>query len=218
MIKQEHKLEQLMEVWSNKEKVQAISLLKLSMHEDSDTIKVEPKVVQSYVEDAMKAGFNDKSLPDYPDDFSSAAKSMFYKEDIRKVIAELGEELHDKESTNEVLQAAWHEVEKSRNLIEFRKAFKMYVLVMRAKLYTQEDIADYTNMIDELDKEVRQLQEYKRIYNEMFEVLAMDDEETGLVLRAKQMKGSGMKDDEICRVLGINRDRLKYLRKKVKFE
>lgn len=218
MLKQEQTLTQLMGLWDNKEKAQAIKLLKKSMSEESNSGNVEPSLIQDYVKTAMQAGFNYESLPDYPNDVAGAARNMFYKEDIRKVILELGQDLHDKTSTNEVLQAAWNEVEKARNLIEFRKAFRMYVLIMRAELYTKEDIAEYTTMIDELDKEVRELREYKRIYNEMFDVLTQDDVESGLVLRAKQMKEQGMTDEEVCKVFNIDRNRLKYLRKKYVFE
>jgi polyhydroxyalkanoate synthesis regulator phasin len=218
MLKQEQTLTQLMELWDNKEKAQAIKLLKKSMSEESNSGNVEPSLIQDYVKTAMQAGFNYESLPDYPNDVAGAARNMFYKEDIRKVILELGQDLHDKTSTNEVLQAAWNEVEKARNLIEFRKAFRMYVLIMRAELYTKEDIVEYTTMIDELDKEVRELREYKRIYNEMFDVLTQDDVESGLVLRAKQMKEQGMTDEEVCKVFNIDRNRLKYLRKKYVFE
>lgn len=214
MLKQEQTLTQLMELWDNKEKAQAIKLLKKSMSEESNSGNVEPSLIQDYVKTAMQAGFNYESLPDYPNDVAGAARNMFYKEDIRKVILDLGQDLHDKTSTNEVLQAAWNEVEKARNLIEFRKSFRMYVLIMRAELYTKEDIVEYTTMIDELDKEVRELREYKRIYIEMFDVLTQDDVESGLVLRAKQMKERGMTDTEICKVFDITRNRLNFLRKK----
>lgn len=218
MLKQEQTLTQLMELWDNKEKAQAIKLLKKSMSEESNSGNVEPSLIQDYVKTAMQAGFNYESLPDYPNNVAGAARNMFYKEDIRKVILELGQDLHDKTSTNEVLQAAWNEVEKARNLIEFRKSFRMYVLIMRAELYTKEDIVEYTTMIDELDKEVRELREYKRIYNEMFDVLTQDDVESGLVLRAKQMKEQGMTDVEICKVFNITRNRLNFLRKKYVYE
>jgi polyhydroxyalkanoate synthesis regulator phasin len=218
MLKQEQTLTQLMELWDNKEKAQAIKLLKKSMSEESNSGNVEPSLIQDYVKTAMQAGFNYESLPDYPNDVAGAARNMFYKEDIRKAILDLGQDLHDKTSTNEVLQAAWNEVEKARNLIEFRKSFRMYVLIMRAELYTKEDIAEYTTMIDELDKEVRELREYKRIYNEMFDVLTQDDIESGLVLRAKQMKEQGMTDVEICKVFNITRNRLNFLRKKYVYE
>lgn len=218
MLKQEQTLTQLMELWDNKEKAQAIKLLKKSMSEESNSGNVEPSLIQDYVKTAMQAGFNYESLPDYPNDVAGAARNMFYKEDIRKVILELGQDLHDKTSTNEVLQAAWNEVEKARNLIEFRKAFRMYVLIMRAELYTKEDIVEYTTMIDELDKEVRELREYKRIYNEMFDVLTNDDEELGNIRKSIKMKEQGLTDIEICKVLNIKRNTLNYLRKKYKFE
>ena len=184
MIKQEQKLEELIEAWDNSEKAQAIRLLKKSMSETSSSNKTQPSVVQDYVKKAIEAGFNDQSIPDYPEDFTLTAKSTYYKEIIREVVKELGDEFSVKQTGNVVLKAAWEEVEKSRTLIEFRKAFKLYLVAFRAKLYTEEDLEEYTTMLNELDREVRQLREYKRIYEEMFGVLTSDDENVGTVLRA----------------------------------
>jgi hypothetical protein len=70
-------------------------------------------------------------------------------------------------------------------------------------------------MIDELDREVRQLRDYKRTHDEMFGVLSENDEELNIVLKANKMKESGFTDKEICKVLGIERNKLNYSRKKV---
>ena len=211
-------LERLIEDWSNADKAQAINLLKKSMSETASSTKVEPETVKEYVVDAIKAGFDNKSIPDYPANFSSASRSTLYKDVIQGAIKELGEELHHIDSDNKILQATWNEVEKSRTLVEFRKFFKLYVVALRSELYTKDDIQEYADMIDAQDKEIRQLQEYKRIYNEMFEVLQQDDEDSGTMLRAKQMKDKGLTDSEICKILGITRNKLNYLRKKYVYE
>lgn len=211
-------LERLIEDWSNADKAQAINLLKKSMSEAASSTRVESEIVKEYVVDAIKAGFDNKSIPDYPANFSSASRSTLYKDVIQGAIKELGEGLHHIDSDNKILQATWNEVEKSRTLVEFRKFFKLYVVALRSELYTKDDLQEYADMIDAQDKEIRQLQEYKRIYNEMFEVLQQGDEEAGIVLRAKQMKEKGFTDAEVCKILGVDRDRLKYLRKKYVYE
>lgn len=206
----------LVQDWSNQEKAQAIALLKSSMAESVST-RTCPKVVESYVKDTIKQGLIDGNIKDYPEDFSRTAKSMFYKEVIQAVLKDIKEELGVDES-NESLKLAWTNCEKAKNLIDFRRAFKMYCTILRSETYSVEDVQEYVEMIDELDRENRQLKEYKRIHDEMFGVLSETDEELNVVLKANKMKESGFTDKEVCTVLGIDRNRLNYCRKKVELE
>jgi polyhydroxyalkanoate synthesis regulator phasin len=199
--------------WTNQEKAQAISVLKNSMAE-SVTTRTDPAVVKTYVQNTIKQGLVNGNIQDYPEDFGNTAKSMFYKEVIQTVVKELKEELKIDESS-ETLSLAWTNCEKAKNLIDFRRAFKMYCTILKSETYSKEDVQEYVDMIDELDREVRQLRDYKRIHDEMFSVLSENDEELNIVLKANKMKDAGFTDKEICKVLGIERNKLNYSRKKV---
>jgi hypothetical protein len=200
--------------WSNKDKAEAINLLKKSMSESSTTKRTSTTVVETYVKDTIRQGLTDGKIGDYPEDFSRTAKSMFYKEIIQTVVKDMKEELGINES-NESLKLAWTHCEKAKNLIDFRRSFKMYCTILKSETYSVEDIKEYTDMIDDLDRENRQLRDYKRIHDEMFGVLSETDEELNIVLKANKMKEQGFTDKDICRVLNLTRTQLNYARKKV---
>ena len=73
-------------------------------------------------------------------------------------------------------------------------------------------------MIDEQDRELRRLREYKRIQDELFKSMTSDDEDLYSVIQARDMKAMGMTDTEICTALKIKRDKLNYLRKKIELQ
>lgn len=208
------KLNDLISDWNNKEKAQAIALLKKSMSDSVTIPRVSSKEVQDYVRDSIVKGLESGKLLDYSINVDTVARNTYYKESIRDVIRITATELNIDVSSNDALKECWKEVEKSKNLIEYRKNIHLYFTVLFSNFYTNEDIQEYVEMIDQQDKEIRQLQEYKRIYNDMFEVITEDDEELGQQKKAKQMKDSGFTDTEICKVLGFNRNRLNYLRRK----
>ena len=205
----------LVEDWSNQEKAQAISLLKKSMAE-SVTARTDKIVVETYVKDTIKQGLLDGKLKDYPEDnFERTSRSTFYKEVIQTVVKDLKDELGIDASSSAALSLAWTHCENAKNLVDFRKAFKMYFTILKSETYTIDDVQEYVALIDELDRENRQLKDYRRIYNEIFSVLSEDDEELNIVLKANKMKESNFTDKEICKVLNISRTQLNYARKKV---
>ena len=102
--------------------------------------------------------------------------------------------------------------------MEFRKYLRLYLITLFSNFYTDEDIAEYVEMIDEQDRELRRLREYKRIQDELFGIMTEDDEELHQVIQAKRMREMGLADTEICKVLNIKRDRLNYLRKKIELQ
>ena len=112
----------------------------------------------------------------------------------------------------------WAECEKARTLIELRKALNLYGVALRANFYTDEDIAEYVEMIDEQDRELRRLREYKRIQDELFGIMTEDDEELHQVIQANKMREMGLSDAEICKTLNLTRNRLNYLRRKIEVE
>ncbi len=218
-MKQEEKLEQLIENWDNKEKAQAIKLLKSSMVETSVTPKIPHQDIEDYVKNTITEGLKSGGkILNYPGDYESASKSTYYKQNIRTVIQDVAQELHMDTKSNKILSECWKELEDSRTLVEFRKYLRLYLITLFSNFYTDEDIAEYVQMIDEQDRELRKLREYKRIQDELFKVLTKDDEELDLVMQAKHMKEGGLSETEICKVLNVKRDRLNYLRKKIQLE
>ena len=217
-MKQEEKLEQLIEVWDNSEKAQAIAVLRTSMSKSAETPRVPSSQIQDYVKTTISVVMDGGNIPDYPGDFASASKSTFYKQAIREVVREMGVFFDVHNTKNDILVAAWAECEKARTLIELRKALNLYGVALRANFYTDEDIAEYVEMIDEQDRELRRLREYKRIQDELFGIMTEDDEELHQVIQANKMRDMKLSDTEICKILKITRNRLNYLRRKIEVE
>ncbi len=217
-MKQEEKLEQLIEVWDNSEKAQAIAVLRTSMSKSAETPRVPSSQIQDYVKTTISVVMDGGNIPDYPGDFASASKSTFYKQAIREVVKEMGVFFDVHNTKNDILVAAWAECEKARTLIELRKALNLYGVALRANFYTDEDIAEYVEMIDEQDRELRRLREYKRIQDELFGIMTEDDEELHQVIQANKMRDMKLSDTEICKILKITRNRLNYLRRKIEVE
>ena len=218
-MKQEEKLTQLIQTWDNKEKAQAIKLLKSSMVETSTNPKIPHKDVEDYVKNTITEGLKSGGkILNYPGDYEAAARSTYYKQNIRAVIQDVVQELNMDTSSNKVVEECWKELEDSRTLREFRKYLKLYFVALFSNFYTEEDIAEYVEMIDEQDRELRKLREYKRIQEELFKAMTSDDEDLYSVIQARDMKAMGMTDTEICNVLNITRNKLNYLRKKIELQ
>ena len=218
-MKQEEKLTQLIQTWDNKDKAQAIKILKSSMAETSTTPKVPSKDIEDYVKNTITEGLKSGGkILNYPGDYEAAARSTYYKQNIRAVIQDVVQELNMDTSSNKVVEECWKELEDSRTLREFRKYLRLYFVALFSNFYTDEDIAEYVEMIDEQDRELRRLREYKRIQDEIFKAMTSDDEDLHNVIQARDMKAMGMTDTEICTALKIKRDKLNYLRKKIKLQ
>lgn len=218
-MKQEEKLSELIQTWDNKDKAQAIKILKSSMAETSTTPKVPSKDIEDYVKNTITEGLKSGGkILNYPGDYEAAARSTYYKQNIRAVIQDVVQELNMDTSSNKVVEECWKELEDSRTLREFRKYLKLYFVALFSNFYTDEDIAEYVEMIDEQDRELRRLREYKRIQEELFKAMTSDDEDLYSVIQARDMKAMGMTDTEICTVLNIKRDKLNYLRKKIELQ
>ena len=218
-MKQEEKLSELIQTWDNKDKAQAIKILKSSMAETSTTPKVPSKDIEDYVKNTITEGLKSGGkILNYPGDYEAAARSTYYKQNIRAVIQDVVQELNMDTSSNKVVEECWKELEDSRTLREFRKYLKLYFVALFSNFYTDEDIAEYVEMIDEQDRELRRLREYKRIQDEIFKAMTSDDEDLHNVIRARDMKAMGMTDTEICTALKIKRDKLNYLRKKIELQ
>lgn len=191
-MKQEEKLTQLIQTWDNKDKAQAIKILKSSMAETSTTPKIPSKDIEDYVKNTITEGLKSGGkILNYPGDYEAAARSTYYKQNIRAVIQDVIQELNMDTSSNKVVEECWKELEDSRTLREFRKYLKLYFVALFSNFYTDEDIAEYVEMIDEQDRELRRLREYKRIQDEIFKAMTGDDEDLHNVIRARDMKAMG---------------------------
>ena len=214
-MKQEQKLTELIQVWDNKDKAQAIKVLKASMAA-SKTVKVDMTEVKSYVKHAITEGLDGNTLPDYPSDFSSASRSSYYKQAIQAAAQEIEEVLHINNSS-EILTLTWKNCKESATLVDFRKNLKLYLVAIRTEFYTEEDVQELTDMVDELDRENRKLREYKRIQDELFGIMTEADESVVIVRQANKLKSLGLTDKEICTTLNIDRNKLNYARRKAEF-
>lgn len=206
-MKQEQKLTELIQVWDNKDKAQAIKVLKASMA-SSKTVKVDMTEVKSYVKHAITQGLEGNHLPDYTsDDLSSASRSSYYKQAIQAAAQEIEGVLHVNNSS-EILTLAWKNCKESATLVDFRKNLKLYLVAIRTEFYTEEDVQELTDMVDELDRENRKLREYERIYHEIFGVLEQGDEDLNIYRKYKTLKQGNMTDTEISVILGVSRPKL----------
>jgi predicted house-cleaning noncanonical NTP pyrophosphatase (MazG superfamily) len=206
-MKKEQALTELIQVWDNKEKAQAIDLLKSSMIEERSTKQTCPKVVEHYVKSTIKEGLVSGVLRDYPEDFSSTARSTYYRKVIQEAVKAISEEILV-DTSEASLSLAWISLEKSKNLVEFRKNLKMYISIMKSNFYTKDDLQELTDTIDEQDKEIRQLTEYKRVYEEIFGVLQQGDEDLMIYRKYKTLKQGSFSDTEIAKTLNVSRSKL----------
>ena len=206
-MKQEEKLTELIQAWDNKDKAQAIKVLKSSMVESKKT-KASAQEVGDYVKHIIQEGIEGRSIPDYPsEDVSASARSSYYKKAIEAAVQEIEGVMHIDKS-NKALEAVWENCKDSSNLVEFRKNFKLYLTALMAELYTIEEVQELTDMIDELDRENRKLKEYERIYHEIFGVLEQGDEDLNTYRKYKTLKDGNMSDMEISVILDVSRPKL----------
>lgn len=208
-MKQQEKLNELLSTWDNKEKAEAINLLRKSMAESTSKSRVPEESVRSYVKTALIGGLGTGTLQDYTEDFSSVARSQYYKEVIREVVKEVKEECQVDTSSNPVLEAAWKDCEKARTLIELRKAFRLYIVALKSSFYTAEDVEELSNIIEE---QYAMIQEYQRVQEELFGIMNSDTHELNMVQIDKIAKSWGCTDKQICALLGCNRNKLNYIR------
>lgn len=202
--------------WDTQSMAQLISLVRKEMYDKSKT-KVSNSVVKSYVKDTLLEAISSGKLKDYPEDFSTASRSTAYRGDIQLAIKEAAL-LLDIQHNSGLLQIAWENCEKSRTLVDFRKNLRMYIAVLKDETYSPSDIKWYVDTIDALEEQVKEMQELKRQNNAVFEVYEKDDEEVATMLKYRKLKLEGLKDVEVLVILGLNKDRLKYLKKKHVFE
>lgn len=215
-MKQEQKLTELLEVWDNKDKAQAIKVLKASMAE-SKSVKVGTTEVKRYVKHAIQEGLGGNSLPDYPSDFSSASRSIYYKQAIETAVKEIEEALSI-DNSSEILEIAWKNCKEASTLVDFRKNLKLYLVALRTELCTPEDVAWYVGEIERLEDEAKRLKEFERVCNEIFGVLQQNNPDLELYRKYKVLKEGNLSDTEISTILDTSRPKLNKLLKNFQSE
>lgn len=167
---------------------------------------------KALVRDAIEG----KNLPAYPKELVTANKTRAFKHALKKILQDFDNEVEYTLNTEPAV-LAWDRVKKSENLIELRSSLEMYASIIR-HIY-ENDIQWYSDEVDSMDKEVRQMKEYKRIQEELFGVYFSDDADQKLVSDAMQMKSKyNMKDEEIAKIFKISRSKLNRLREKYPLE
>ena len=175
-------------------------------------MNVSTEVYLDHSKELVKDAIEGKKLSAYPKELITANKTRAFKHALRKILQDFDNEVETTLNTEPAV-LAWERVKKSENLIELRSSLEMYASIIR-HIY-ENDIQWYADMVDSSDAEVRKMQEYKRIQDELFEVYFSDDAEQKLVSDAVQMKSKyGIKDEDIAKILKISRTKLNRLRDK----
>lgn len=192
-----------------------ISKTKAKMSEGSNT-NVSTEVYIDHSKELVKDAIEGRKLSAYPKELVTANKTRAFKHALKKILQDFDNEVESTLSTEPAV-LAWERVKKSENLIELRSSLEMYASIIQH--FYENDIQWYADEIDRQDKEIRQLKEYKRIQEELFEVCFSDDADQKLVSDAMQMKSKyNMKDEEIAKIFKISRSKLNRLREKYPLE
>lgn len=179
---------------------------------EGSNVNVSTEVYLDHSKELVKDAIEGKKLSAYPKELITANKTRAFKHALRKILQDFDNEVETTLNTEPAV-LAWERVKKSENLIELRSSLEMYASIIR-HIY-ENDIQWYADMVDSSDAEVRKMQEYKRIQDELFEVYFSDDAEQKLVSDAVQMKSKyGIKDEDIAKILKISRTKLNRLRDK----
>lgn len=76
------------------------------------------------------------------------------------------------------------------------------------------DVQEYVEMLDEQDREIRALKEYRRIQEELFTIFSEGDEELQLISNIEKARDKyNLKDAQLYKVFNLTRDKLNWLKK-----
>ena len=119
---------------------------------------------------------------------------------------------------NTLLQLACKQVNKSKTIAELKAALKVYAQAaeLTTELQHQVEHSEWlSTQVDELDLQQRQSLNYKHKFNEVINVMDASDEDYFLLVEAEAMiKNNNLTETEACKVLGITRSKLNWLRNK----
>jgi len=199
------------EVDDNKKIVLAINKLKGKMAEQSVPQDVDQ--ARDYASKLTQQALEQGTLPSYNDDeLIRTKKSTQHKEVIREVVKQFDVVA---DINNPALGLAWSRVKKSSSILELRTNLEMYITI-KDSIY-QNNIQEYVDFIDEQDKEIQLLKEYKRIQEELFSIVREDDVELKLLSEIENTKKTyNLSDEQVCKMFDYTRKKLGRLRDKYK--
>jgi hypothetical protein len=193
-----------------------ISKAKLKMKSESTT-KVSSEDYRKYSKALVQSAMNGDKLPEYPSGLVNSKKTTSFKEVIKEVTEVFDKAVGISSDTPTALTLAWNRVKKSTNLIDLRANLEMYVSIMQS--ISQNNIQEYVEQIDELDKQVRALLEYKRVQEELFMLCFTDDAQMKRLSDIEQAKlRFNLTDNQAASMFDCDRTTLNNLRKKFKLQ
>lgn len=180
---------------------------------ETSTTDFEAEEIKEYCNGLIINSLENKELPGMPQAVENKRNSRGAKNIIQGLL-----ETFEFDTSSDLLQAAYKQVDKAKTVADLKSALKVYALALeqhKGLKELHEHVSWLADMNDALEKEREVFLEYKRQNEEIFGIYQEDDEELSLVLKARDMKEvHKLSDDQICKVLGINRNRLNFVRRK----
>lgn len=189
--------------------VQAVSGLKSKMKELAVPQDIDQ--ARSYATKLTQQALEEGVLPQYGDDeLVRTKKSTQHKEVIREVVKQFDVVA---DIDNPALGLAWNRVKKSTSILELRTNLEMYIVIKDS--IHKNDIQEYVDFIDEQDKQIKELLEYKRLQEELFGIVFEDDVELKLLSDIENAKlNHNLTDTQVCAMFDCSRRKLQTLREK----
>lgn len=197
--------------FENKEIILAINKLKGKMVERSTPQDVDQ--TREYASKLTQQALEQGTLPSYhSDDLIRTKKSTQHKEVIREVIKQF-DLVADVD--NPALSLAWSKVKKSKSILELRTNLEMYITIKES--IHQNNMQEFVDFIDEQDRQIQTLLDYKRIQEELFSIVFAEDEELKLLSDIENAKLKfKLTDEQVCKMFDCSRRKLGVLRQKYK--
>lgn len=191
----------------------ALAINKIQRLMKENTPVVSTQETKDYVtrltQDALQQGV----LTNYSsDDLIRTKKSTQHKEVIREVIKQF-DLVADVD--NPALSLAWSKVKKSKSILELRTNLEMYITIKES--IHQNNMQEFVDFIDEQDRQIQTLLDYKRIQEELFGIVFNEDEELKLLSDIENAKLKfKLTDEQVCKMFDCSRRKLGVLRQKYK--
>ena len=201
------KLIDSIEELENKEIVLAINKLKSKMAEQS--IPQDFTQAKDYATKLTQQALEQGNLPKYEnEELVRTKKSTLHKDVIRQVVQQFDVVA---DVNNPALSLAWDRVKKSSSILELRNNLEMYIAIKDS--VHENDVHEYVDFIDAQDKQIKELLEYKRIQEELFDIVFEEDVELKLLSDMENAKVKhNLSDVQICKMFDCTRRKLQTLR------
>ena len=189
--------------------VLAVSGLKSKMAEQS--IPQDFTQAKDYATKLTQQALEQGRLPKYEnEELVRTKKSTLHKDVIRQVVQQFDVVA---DVNNPALSLAWDRVKKSSSILELRNNLEMYIAIKDS--VHENDVQEYVDFIDVQDKQIKELLEYKRIQEELFDIVFEEDVELKLLSDMENAKVKhNLSDVQICKMFDCTRRKLQTLRDK----